>query len=324
MTSPPQWRQQMKYIIKKIIALIITLLVISLLTFVAFSLIPGDAALGKLSLDATPEAIEALRHQMGLDQPVLVRYVKWLLAALQGDFGMSLKYSNMTVMGLIQSRLPVTIILAVMSLIIIVVVSMPLGLISAKYSKKLPDTVINQVTQVTMAIPSFFLGIILTYVFGLVLQLFTVGGYTAPDKDLGACLSYLIFPAIAVALPKIAMVVKYLRNSMVSELGKDYVRTAYSKGAGKNWVLMRHVLRNALIPVITFVAMVVAEILAGSLVIEQVFSIPGMGRLLVTSITSRDYPVVQASVLYITAIVVIINFIVDILYQVADPRIRTE
>lgn len=126
----------MKYIIKKIIALIITLLVISLLTFVAFSLIPGDAALGKLSLDATPEAIEALRHQMGLDQPVLVRYVKWLLAALQGDFGMSLKYSNMTVMGLIQSRLPVTIILAVMSLIIIVVVSMPLGLISAKYSKK--------------------------------------------------------------------------------------------------------------------------------------------------------------------------------------------
>ena len=261
---------------------------------------------------------------MGLDQPVLVRYVKWLFAALQGDFGMSLKYSNMTVMGLIQSRLPVTIILAVMSLIIIVVVSMPLGLVSAKYSKKLPDTVINQVTQVTMAIPSFFLGIILTYVFGLLLQMFTVGGYVSPDKDLGACLSYLIFPAIAVALPKIAMVVKYLRNSMVSELGKDYVRTAYSKGAGKNWVLMRHVLRNALIPVITFVAMVVAEILAGSLVIEQVFSIPGMGRLLVTSITSRDYPVVQASVLYITAIVVIINFIVDILYQVADPRIRTE
>ena len=159
----------MKYILKKVIALIITLLVISLLTFIAFSLIPGDAALGKLGLHASPEAIEMLRHQLGLDQPVLVRYVKWLAGALHGDFGMSLKYNNTTVMSLIRSRLPVTLILAIMSLVIIVVVSMPLGMISAKYSKKRPDTIINQVPQVTMAITSFFLGIILTYIFGLLL-----------------------------------------------------------------------------------------------------------------------------------------------------------
>jgi ABC-type dipeptide/oligopeptide/nickel transport system permease component len=133
----------------------------------------------------------------------------------------------------------------------------------------------------------------------------------------------MIFPAVAVALPKIAMVVKYLRNSVLAELKQDYVRTAYSKGNSVNQVLYGHVLRNALIPVITFVAMVVAEILAGSLVIEQVFSIPGMGRLMITSISTRDYPVVQAAVLYITSIVVIINFIVDVLYQLADPRIRT-
>ena len=135
--------------------------------------------------------------------------------------------------------------------------------------------------------------------------------------------SPMILPAVAVALPKIAMVVKYLRNSVLSEMKKDYVRTAYSKGNSVNQVLYGHVLRNALIPVITFVAMVVAEILAGSLVIEQVFSIPGMGRLMITSISTRDYPVVQAAVLYITSIVVIINFLVDVLYQLADPRVRT-
>ena len=143
------------------------------------------------------------------------------------------------------------------------------------------------------------------------------------EEDMKGGNENLILPALAVALPKIAMVVKYLRNSVLSEMKKDYVRTAYSKGNSVNQVLYGHVLRNALIPVITFVAMVVAEILAGSLVIEQVFSIPGMGRLMITSISTRDYPVVQAAVLYITSIVVIINFLVDVLYQLADPRVRT-
>jgi len=313
----------MKYIAKKIFALIITLLVISLLTFIAFSLIPGDAALSKLGVDATPEAIANLRAELGLDKPVIVRYGEWLFNALHGDFGQSYKYSNMTVAQLLSSRLPVTILLAVMSFIIIVVISLPLGMLSAKFSGKWVDALINQLTQITMAIPSFFLGIILTVVFGLMLKLFKVGGYVSMEKDFWGCVRYLIFPAIAVSLPKIAMVVKYLRNSVLAEMDKDYVRTAYSKGAAENRVLYRHVLRNALIPVITFVAMVVAEILAGSLVIEQVFSIPGMGRLLISSISVRDYPVVQAAVLYITALVVTINFIVDVLYQLADPRVRT-
>ena len=144
-----------------------------------------------------------------------------------------------------------------------------------------------------------------------------------PYNHLLGCSSYLIVPAIAGTIPKIAIVVKFVRNSVLSEINKDYVRTAYSKGNDENQVLYGHVLRNAMIPVITFVAMVVAEILTGSLVIEQVFNIPGMGRLLITSISNRDFPVVQASVLYITAVVVVINFIVDIIYQIADPRIRT-
>ena len=313
----------MKYFIKKIITLIITLLFISLLTFTAFSVIPGDAAVSKLGVDASPEAIARVRAEYELDQPVLTRYVHWLGKALHGDFGQSYKYDTMTVTQLLQSRLPVTILLAVMSFIIIIVVSLPLGMLSARYAGKWLDVVINQVTQITMAIPSFFLGIILTVIFGLVLKVFQPGGYVSMQEDLKGCIEYLILPAAAVALPKIAMVVKYLRNSVLSEMKKDYVRTAYSKGNSVNQVLYGHVLRNALIPVITFVAMVVAEILAGSLVIEQVFSIPGMGRLMITSISTRDYPVVQAAVLYITSIVVIINFLVDILYQLADPRVRT-
>ena len=300
----------MKYFIKKIITLIITLLFISLLTFTAFSVIPGDAAISKLGVDASPEAIARVRAEYELDQPVMTRYVHWLEKALHGDFGQSYKYDTMTVTQLLQSRLPVTILLAVMSFVIIVVIALPLGMLSARYAGKWLDVVINQVTQITMAIPSFFLGIILTVIFGLVLKVFQPGGYVSMQEDLKGCIEYLILPAVAVALPKIAMVVKYLRNSVLSEMKKDYVRTAYSKG-------------NALIPVITFVAMVVAEILAGSLVIEQVFSIPGMGRLMITSISTRDYPVVQAAVLYITSIVVIINFLVDILYQLADPRVRT-
>ena len=309
----------MKYFIKKIITLIITLLFISLLTFTAFSVIPGDAAISKLGVDASPEAIARVRAEYELDQPVMTRYVHWLEKALHGDFGRSYKYDTMTVTQLLKSRLPVTILLAVMSFVIIVVIALPLGMLSARFAGKWLDVLINQLTQITMAIPSFFLGIILTYIFGLVFKVFQPGGYVSMEEDMKGCIEYLILPAVAVALPKIAMVV----NSVLSEMKKDYVRTAYSKGNSVNQVLYGHVLRNALIPVITFVAMVVAEILAGSLVIEQVFSIPGMGRLMITSISTRDYPVVQAAVLYITSIVVIINFLVDVLYQLADPRVRT-
>lgn len=173
-----------------------------------------------------------------------------------------------------------------------------------------------------MAIPPFFLGIILTYIFGLVLKWFQPGQFVSPEDSFRGCVRYLVFPAVAVALPKIAMVVKFLRNSVLSEMGQDYVRTAYSRGNTVNSVLYRHVLKNAFIPVITFLALIIAEILAGSIIVEQVFSVPGVGRLLITAISSRDYPVVQAVVTYVTALVVCINFLVDVLYQIVDPRIR--
>lgn len=314
----------MKYILKKFITLIITLLLISLLTFTAFSVIPGDAASARLGTNATQEQIDALRDEMGLNDPLPVRFVNWLGGVLHGDFGESYQYNDVTVASLLSDRLPVTVLLSVLALIIILVISIPLGIICARHSGTWLDTLINQLTQITMAVPAFFLGILLTYVFGLILHWFQPGAFVQPTESFMGSVAYLIFPAVAVALPKIAMVVKFLRNSILSEVGKDYVRTAYSKGNKERRVLYVHVLRNALIPVITFIAMVIAEILAGSIIVEQVFSVPGMGRLLITSISSRDYPVVQAVVTYITAIVVTINFIVDVLYQFVDPRVKAE
>ncbi len=314
----------MKYIIKKLITLIITLLFISFITFTAFSVIPGDAATARLGTNATPEQVEQLREEMGLNDPIPVRYVNWLADAIQGDFGDSYQYNGVTVASLMSDRLPVTAILAVMSLLIILVISIPLGVISARYAGRWLDTLINQLSQITMAVPAFFLGILLTYIFGLVLHWFSPGNFIDPGDSFWGCVGFLVFPAIAVALPKIAMVVKFLRNSILSEVPKDYVRTAYSKGGTEGRVLYVHILRNALIPVITFIAMVIAEIMAGSIIVEQVFGIPGMGRLLITSISGRDYPVVQAVVTYITAIVVTVNFIVDVLYQFVDPRVKAQ
>ncbi len=314
----------MKYILKKSFTLIITLLLVSMVTFGAFSIIPGNIAITRLGQNATPERIAALEAELGLDRPVAERYVDWLLNAIRGDFGESYQYSGVPVSDLLLERLPVTAILTAMSLILILVISIPLGLLAARKEGSVIDTAVNLLTQVTMAIPAFFLGMLITFVFGLVLKWFQPGKFVMPQEDLTGCVIYLIFPAIAIALPKIAMVVKFLRNSVLSEVGKDYVWTARSKGNREGRVLVSHVLRNAMIPVITFIAIVVAEIIANSIVVEQVFSVNGVGRLLVTAISNRDYPIVQAVVMYITAAVVLINFIIDILYQVVDPRVRTE
>lgn len=314
----------MKYLVKKLTTLIITLLLISFLSFAAFSVIPGDAALSRLGEDATEEQIATLKEELGLNDPLMVRYGRWLSNALHGDFGESYQYENNSVSDLIGARLPVTVLLAGIAFVIIVLCALPLGILCARFSGGWLDTLINQVTQIVMAVPSFFLGILLTYIFGLILQLFQPGNFISPLEDFGGAVRYLIFPAIAVALPKIAMVIKFLRNSVIAELNKDYVRTARSKGNTDNMLLYGHVLKNAMIPVITYFAMVVTDILAGSIVVEQVFSVQGMGRLLISSISTRDYPVVQAVVLYVTAVVVIINFIVDVLYQFIDPRVRKE
>lgn len=313
----------MKYVGKKLGAMLVTLLLISFLVFFAFDIIPGDAAMAQLGTDVTPERLEALREEMGLNKPLIERYVIWLMAFLQGDFGVSYKY-NMPVAEMISSKLPITVIMALISFAIMVIVSLPLGIYTAKHNGKRIDRCITVMNQVMMAVPHFFLGIVITYVFGLVLKLFVPGDYVSYEKDFGAFLSYIIFPCVAIAIPKIAMSVKLLKSSCVEEARKDYVRTAYSKGNNTSKVLYRHVLRNAMIPVVTLWGMTLADMLVGSIVIEQVFNVPGIGRILLTSISYRDYPVVQAIIVLIATVVIVTNFCVDMIYQLIDPRISVQ
>lgn len=311
----------MKYLLKKTGTLIITLFVVSLLAFLAFQLIPGDAATHILGTEATPERLEALRHELGLDRPMLVQYFDWLKDFLFGDMGTSYSYS-ISVKELIGPKLPITITLTVMSFLMIVLISIPLGIWQGKHAGEITDVAAGVVGQIIMAFPPFFLGMIFTLVFGIIFQLFTQGDFINYDESLSGFLGYLFFPALAIALPKIAMTVKLLRSSVVQELQQDYVRTARSRGRKFSSVLFTHVLRNALIPVVTFLAMTIAEIVAGSIIIEQVFTIPGIGRLLLTSIGNRDVPVVQAIVVMMAFLVVFVNFLVDVLYQFIDPRIK--
>jgi len=310
----------MKYIIKKVFTLIITLLLVSIFTFTAFQIIPGDSATAALGMEATDEAINAYREEMGLNKSIPVQYVTWLSKAIAGDFGTSAQY-EMPVSKLISDRLPVTVWLAVISFLLIIIISLPLGILAAKQKDRSSDRIITVLTQVSMAVPAFFLGMILSLVFGIILKWFTPGQYVNYRVDFLGFLRFMIFPAIAIAIPKIAMLVRFLRSSILRQMNLDYVRTARSKGMKENDILYQHVLKNALIPVITFLAMVLADILAGAILIEQVFNLPGLGRLLLVAISTRDYFVVQAIILYIATIVVVINFVIDLLYQWIDPRV---
>ncbi len=311
----------MGYLAKRILILIATLLLVTILAFLAFQVIPGDPVLSMLGTEYTPERAAALRDELGLNGPLLVRYFSWLGGFLTGDFGVSYSYS-MTVAELIGPQLPVTLTLTIMAFALILIISFPLGLFTARHEGGILDRILTVVNQIAMSVPPFLLGILLTYVFGLILRLFTPGNYISYRESVSGFLGYMIFPAVAVAVPKIAMTVKLLRGSLLSELHSDYVRTAYSKGNTKKSVLYRHVLRNALIPVLTFLAMTIADIVAGSIIIEQVFAVPGMGRMLLQSISARDYPVVQAIIVIIAFVVVLANFAADLIYQVVDPRIE--
>lgn len=318
----------MKYLGKKIATLIMTLFVVSAAAFIAFQIIPGDVVTSILGTEATPEREAQLREELGLNDPPVVRYFRWAGGVLRGDLGISYRYAKnmnemMPVAELIGDKLPITLSLAAISLVLIVVVSIPLGVLWARSKSKVLDAALGVITQASMAIPSFFLGIIVTYLFGMVLKCFVPGGYVSYEKDMGGFLFYLLFPAMAIALPKAAMTARFLRNSMLTEMKADYVRTARSKGCSERRVMYSHVLRNAMMPVITFLGMIIAEIVAGSIVVEQVFSLPGIGRLLISSISTRDLPVVEILILYITFVVIFVYFLVDILYRVVDPRISS-
>lgn len=311
----------MKYLVKKIITLIGTLLLVSFIAFFLFQIVPGDPVTSILGTEYTPERAEVMREEMGLNKPAIERYGNWLMDFVRGDFGTSYTY-KIPVTKLIGEKMPVTVYLAILTFIIIVVVSVPLAVIMAKFGKKKYSKGFDIFNQSVMAIPSFFLGIVIIIVFGLKLKAFTPGAYVDYREDFMGFIKYIIPAAVTVAIPKIAMMVKFMKKSLMDEMDSDYVRTAYSKGASDNRVLFFHVLRNGLMPAITMLGMIVAEIMAGSIVVEQVFNLPGLSSILVYSVSTRDYPVVQAIVVYIAFIVIITNCIVDILYHIVDPRVR--
>lgn len=313
----------MRYAGKKIITMFLTLFAVTLFVFLAFHVISGDPATSMLGTQATPERVEALREEMGLNDPVLVQYGRWALNFIKGDMGTSYSY-RMPVSEMIAGKIPVTLTMTIMAFLLMVMISVPLGIYTARHAGGVIDRIIYMINQVIMAFPPFFAGILITLVFGRIFKLFTPGGYISYEKSVTGFIGYLFFPSLAIALPKAAMAVKLLRSSVISESKLDYVRTAFSRGNRTRDVLYKHVLKNALIPVITFLGMALADMIAGSIIIEQVFSIPGLGRILLTSISNRDYPVVMAVIVCIAVLVLVVNMIVDIIYGLVDPRISVE
>ena len=311
----------MRYAAKKLSALIITLFIVSLLAFLAFQIISGDPTTQLLGTQAPEEARAELRAQLGLDRPVPVRYWEWLTGFLTGDLGTSYSYS-LPVGEMLGEKLVVTGVLTLLSFAFTVALSIPLGILAGSVRSSVADKLIAALDQIVMSIPPFFLGILACYLFGIVLRLFVPGDFVSYTQDWGAFLRYLILPALSIALPRVAMTVKLLRGSVLEQLGEDYVRTARSRGLSRGEILRRHVLKNALLPAITFLAVSAAEIMTSCIIVEQVFTIPGVGRLLLASISSRDYPVVQAIVVILAAWIVLVNFAADLRSQAADPRIR--
>ena len=309
----------MKYVIKRALTLLATMLIVSFLTFAAFALISGDTATARLGTSATPERLAALRAELGLDRPLPVRYGEWLLGFFTGDLGISSSYSQ-PVWDILAPKVGLTLSLSLMTFFLIAAVSIPLGLWSAGHTgAEGPRTAVN---QFCMAVPPFFTGILLSWAFGVGLKWFTPGQFPDAKRDLGGAAAYLFFAAAALSLPRIAMTARMLRSTVWEELGKDYVRTAISRGDDRGQVLRWHVLKNALPPVVTFLAQTMAEIVAGSIVVEQVFVIPGLGQMLVSSISNRDYPVVQAIVVILAFWVVLAGTAADLINQRIDPRLR--
>ncbi len=311
----------MQYIIKKTAVFVVTVLIISLLAFLAFGVIPGDPTAKLLGTDYTPERAEALREELGLNKNIFLRYGQWLLGFVTGDLGMSYSYM-LPVREVLDGKVAVTAALSLMAWGMTILIAIPMGIFLSRYAGSRLDRIFVAVNQVFMSVPPFFIGILFTWLFGLVLRIFVPGGYVGFGDSFWGCIGYLFFPALAIAIPKAAMVTKLLRSSILQQMDEDYVRTAYSRGNSRWAVISRHVLRNAILPVITFLAMSLADIVAGSIIIEQVFAIPGIGRLLVLSIANRDFPVVQVIVVGLAALVIFMNYLSDIAYQYIDPRIR--
>jgi peptide/nickel transport system permease protein len=301
------------FLVRRLGRLLLTLLLISTIIFFVIRVIPGDPALIVAGLEASPEALAAIRAKLGTDQPLAVQYVQWLWKLVRLDFGTSL-ITGQKVTALIAERFPLTLSLALLGILISVIIAIPLGVLSAVKRWSFWDYLGMALSQLGMAIPSFWLGIMLLLLLAVKIPLFPLFG--------SGSLVHLILPAVSLGFARAAIILRLTRASMVEELSKEYVITARAKGLTERMVKYKHALKNALLPVVTVTGIQLGYMLGGAIITEQVFSLPGLGRLFLYGIYQRDFPLVQGGVIFVAAVFSLINFAVDILYSVLNPRIR--
>jgi len=296
-------------------AFVATLFVVSLLVFVVIRVLPGDPAQVIMGTEGNPEATARLRTSLGLDRPLVVQYVDWLAHAVRGDLGVSIQY-DVPVGRLIMSRLPVTLPLTLLAAAFMVATAVPLGLYAATHHRRVGDYVTMVISQLGISVPSFWAGLLLILAFSVHLGWAQSGGFRGWRS--------LILPAIALGVFQAAVLVRATRSAVLDVMREDYVRTARAKGVPEGLVVIKHTLRNALIPIVTVAGLQVGQLLAGSIILESVFVLPGLGRLALGAITARDLPVVQGVTLFVASSIVAINFLVDLAYSALDPRLRHE
>ncbi|MBE7942234.1 MULTISPECIES: ABC transporter permease [Ramlibacter] len=309
------------FLLKRLITLLATLAGASLVVFGVLEVLPGNAAQVLMGADASPEAIQALTAKLGLDHPVHERYLAWIHGLFTGDMGLSYAYGS-PVGELVRERLALTVPLALMAMTLTAVVAIAAGVYAASHHNKAPDVGVMALSQLGVAVPNFWFAILLILLFSVKLQWFSAGGFPGWDEGLLPGLRALLLPAIALAVVQSAILARITRSAVLDVLREDFVRTARARGVSRRGALWGHVLRNAMIPVVTVMGLQFAELLAGTIVVENVFYLPGLGRLIFQSIANRDLIVVRNCVMLLAAMVVIVNFVVDLLYAVIDPRVK--
>ncbi len=313
------------YIIRRLILAVIVLILVSLFVFFAMRLLPGDPILMYVSASSvqeiTEEQLDALRHEFGLDKTLPMQYLDWISGVLRGDLGTSI-LNRSPVTQEILKRLPITVHLGLLAFIIAIIIGIPAGVLCAIRRGSWLDNLVTTLANIGITVPVFWLGIILIYVFALYFKLLPVMGYTSPFEDFWLSTKQIIMPVFCLALGPLAGNARQARSSMLEVIHKDYIRTAWSKGLKEQTIIMKHALKNGLMPVVTLSGIGVGTILGGSVLIEQVYNIPGMGRLAVTSVMNQDYPYVQAIALIMAISIVFANLLVDISYGWLDPRVH--
>ncbi|ATA27064.1 peptide ABC transporter [Brenneria goodwinii] len=307
--------------ITRLAGIIAVLLILATVVFLIVRVTPGDPAAVMLGSDATPQDIAELRERLGLNAPLLQQYVSFIAKAVQGDLGQSI-FLNMPVTSALAARAEPTFFLTLFSILIATIIALPVGILSAYKRGSAFDQIVVGVTMVAASIPSFWLGLILIQTMAVKLGWFPVSGYGGPDSSFFTRLHHLVLPAIALGIVNSALITRFTRAAMLDVLSDDYIRTARAKGAAEKTVILKHALKNALIPIITVIGLSIALLVSGAVVTETVFGLPGIGNLVVSAVQRRDYPVIQGALLAVAAIYVLINFIVDMLYILVDPRVR--